>query len=129
MGRTDRRAALAALGVGMLYMTCSAVALFAILEPAGLPLLAYVGVGIACGLFAGIGEWRSLTKVPLRVVDSAPLHSLCRTCWDRVEPSRSPPQLAMNQRMVETCCRCGRRAFDGIFSHSHDAYAHCAHEE
>lgn len=42
-------------------------------------------------------------------------HPICQECWDRAFPARTPSQIALALRELETCCNCGQSAREGIY--------------
>jgi hypothetical protein len=118
----------AAWGAGLACAGCGFAILWLFLEQAGLslPVAVLLVVALTCGLIGGLEVWR---QMPRRVVDNAQNHSLCGKCWSVVVPTRSPPQLPLTERHMETCCRCGTWCFDGIYYHRAERYTHCDHQE
>ncbi len=83
---------------------------------------------------AGVKPLRSIPALgsfaaSLRQRDNAGNHAICGWCWREVVPSitLSPPQVPLNERVAEKCCRCGHVSFDGIYLSSESSYPFCDH--
>ena len=44
---------------------------------------------------------------------SAWTHTICRPCWDKLNPDREPVRVKNAQ--TEPCCYCGNETFSGIY--------------
>jgi hypothetical protein len=42
-------------------------------------------------------------------------HNICLTCWDQLNPTRTPHRLREQYAESEKCCYCGRLNRDGIY--------------
>lgn len=110
----------------------SGLGLLSVLRLVGVPLAAAVPVALVTALLLGLDLWRDARRHPpshLRAIDNAGNHAICGWCWREVVPSitLSPPQVPLNERVAEKCCRCGHVSFDGIYLSSESSYPFCDH--